>query len=186
MSFFALNWTSFANVNKKTLTAIKVVLFGTAVIRPAITIVLLGAPAVAHEITAQAAIHTAQEAAYQAAIHLGQEAATQAAANAGKETAAQLATHTMTYVAGEVAAGAAVAVGGDVAVAEGGKAGVRALIRRIIMGFYEERAKLLAAIVSESLVGGKLRRIKRLAELQHAAALQSARQIVAELRNLRG
>jgi hypothetical protein len=172
--FLCAEMNQFASANKKTLAAIKAFLLGTAVLRPVITIVLLGGPAVAHELTAQAAFQAAQE------------AATQTALQAGHGAAAQVATHTMTHVAGEVAAGAAVAVSGDVAVAEAGKAGVRALISRIFTGFYQERAELVAAIISESLLSGRLERIERLADLQNGQAMQSARRIVMELKELGG
>ena len=161
--FLRTKMDSFADANRKTLLAIKATLVGTAVLRPAITIVLLGGPVMVGELTAQAAIHAAQEA------------------------AAQVTTHTMTHVAGEVAIGAAAAVGGDVAAAGAGKAGIiRPLIAQIVAGFYQERAGLLAEIVRESAMGDCLRRIRRLADVQHGEPLQSAVRIVAELNNQRG
>ena len=126
----------FAEMNRKTMTAIETFLIATAVIRPVITIAMLGGGPAMIEVMSHTTAHTA------------------------------------TQVVGEVAISAACNVSGDVAVSHGTAVGIRALITRIFTGFYEERARVLATIINECMLGDRLKRIRRLAEVQGGQPLR--------------
>ena len=78
--------------------------------------------------------------------------------------------------------GAAVAVGAEVVVG-GASFGIRSVLARIFTRFYQERANLLSAIVAKLLTGGRLERINRVADLQHAPAFRTACEIAARLKS---
>ena len=115
-------------------------LLATAVLRPVISIALLGGPAVAHELAAQAATATAVEA------------------------GSQVAAHSAMHVAFDVALGTTAVAGSEAAYAKVGE-GARALVARIFTRFYEQRGALLAELISECLLGPKLERLSRLAAI---------------------
>jgi hypothetical protein len=153
---------NFAQANKKTLVAMQSFLVATAVVRPAITIALLGGPAILHEVAHHAAAQTVVE--------------------GGRIVAEQASMYTAAQVVGDVAVGAACGVSGNVAVTGGAAIGLRELIARISAAFYIGRAKVLAGIVNEGLCGDKLRRIRRLAQVKDGQPLRSAQEIVERLR----
>lgn len=135
-------------------------LVATAVLRPAITIALLGGPAVAHELAAQAATATAVEA------------------------GSQVAAHSAMHVAFDVALGTTAVAGSETAYAKVGQ-GAHSLVARIFTRFYEQRGALLAELISACLLGSKLERLSRLAAIpdgpQWTACWDTYRRLAASL-----
>jgi hypothetical protein len=194
--FIRAEMDRYAQANGRMLRGMQTFLIATAVIRPVISVAMLGGPAVVHEVAnhaaSQAIIEGGRVAAEQAALEATRHGATQAgvlaaqhaAMQAAQEAAVQASAHTATQVVGEVAVGAACGVGGDMVVGGGAAASLRALMTRLFTGFYEQRARVLAGIINDCLLGDKLKRIRQLAGVREDPALLEATDIANRLKSL--
>jgi hypothetical protein len=95
-------------------------------------------------------------------------------------TALHVGTHSIVQIAVEVAAGAAGAAGGEGAIA-GLAAPARKLIADLFAEFYKERARLLAQVIHDCVLGVHLERIDRLAALAEGDDYRTAIRVAGDL-----
>jgi hypothetical protein len=92
----------------------------------------------------------------------------------------QLGTHSIGQIFFDVAAGSAMTAGGEGAVARLGGPAQR-LIADLLAEFYRERAKLLAGVIDDCVIGRRLDRIERLAAVGEGDDFKAVYRIAGEL-----
>lgn len=92
----------------------------------------------------------------------------------------QLGTHSIGQIFFDVAAGSAMTAGGEGAFAKlGGPA--QKLIADLFAEFYRERAKLLAGVIDDCVIGRRLDRIERLAAISESDDFKAVYRIAGDL-----
>jgi hypothetical protein len=102
------------------------------------------------------------------------------AADLMAHTALHVGTHSIVQIVVDVAAGAAGAAGGEGAIA-GLAAPARKLIANLFAEFYRERARLLAQVFHDCVLGRHLERIDRLAAIAESDDYRIALRIAGDL-----